>query len=159
MPESDFTDPFDLDIELRDAALDEANSPTRRMIANACLGMEMFDAFYATRELRELVDLVLAEDPRGKPRLATVLSTTCDDFQRCLYFCLAGRGAKQMADDLAWLQAMLDNRLLAGYYRGLNGIRLVTEPVPYVAPKPDGPLVSPDAGFELGPSWRVEQRH
>jgi hypothetical protein len=36
---------FDLDVTLRDAALDEQNRPTRRMIANAAIGMHVEDAF------------------------------------------------------------------------------------------------------------------
>ena len=46
---------FDLDVTLRDAALDEQNRPTRRMIANAAIGMHVEDAFYSVRELREAV--------------------------------------------------------------------------------------------------------
>lgn len=36
-----FRDRFDLDITLRDAALDAENRPTRRMIANASIGMDV----------------------------------------------------------------------------------------------------------------------
>jgi hypothetical protein len=50
---SNFLDRFDLDITLRDAALDPDNRPTRRMIANAAIGMDALDAYYAVREIRE----------------------------------------------------------------------------------------------------------
>ena len=50
-----FHNQFDLDITLRDAALDEQNRPTRRMIANAAIGMHVEDAYYSVRELREAV--------------------------------------------------------------------------------------------------------
>ena len=46
---------FDLDIALRDAALDELNRPTRRMLANASIGMDAMDAYYAAQELFEAV--------------------------------------------------------------------------------------------------------
>lgn len=40
----DYRDCFDLDITLRDAALDPEVRPTRRMIANAAIGMHVEDA-------------------------------------------------------------------------------------------------------------------
>ena len=44
---------FDLDITLRDAALDPNCRPTKRMLANASIGVEPFDAYYSARELYE----------------------------------------------------------------------------------------------------------
>ncbi|ODU17855.1 MAG: hypothetical protein ABS87_14915 [Sphingomonas sp. SCN 67-18] len=41
---------FDLDITLRDAALDMENRPTRRMIANAAIGMHVEDNYCSVRE-------------------------------------------------------------------------------------------------------------
>ena len=48
-----YFEPFDLDVTLRDAALDDQNRPTRRMLANAAIGMHVEDAYYSVRELRE----------------------------------------------------------------------------------------------------------
>ena len=61
---------FDLDVTLRDAALDEQNRPTRRMIANAAIGMHVEDAFYSVRELREAVSLVHENAAGGRAKLA-----------------------------------------------------------------------------------------
>src|SRR3546814_5250384 len=47
-----YFEPFDLDVTLRDAALDDQNRPTRRMLANAAIGMHVEDAYYSVRELR-----------------------------------------------------------------------------------------------------------
>ena len=91
---------FDLDITLTDAALDEANRPTRRMLANACIGIDPFDAYYASLELFEALQAVHEECADAKAKLARILSTRCDDFQRCLYYSLAGRGVVQMLADL-----------------------------------------------------------
>ncbi len=41
---------FDLDIVPQDAALEDGNRPTRRMLANARIGVEPFDACYAACE-------------------------------------------------------------------------------------------------------------
>ena len=61
-----YLDHFDLDVTLRDAAIDEQNRPTRRMIANAAIGMHIEDAFYSVRELREAVSWIHEGEPGGK---------------------------------------------------------------------------------------------
>src|SRR3546814_2542580 len=53
-----YFEPFDLDVTLRDAALDDQNRPTRRMLANAAIGMHVEDAYYSVRELREAVSWI-----------------------------------------------------------------------------------------------------
>lgn len=102
MSMSNFLDRFDLDITLRDAALDPDNRPTRRMIANAAIGMDALDAYYAVREIREAAQWIHEGLAQGKRKLASLLSNPqADDFQRTIYFCLAGRGVVEMLDDLA----------------------------------------------------------
>ena len=109
-PESFDIGAFDLEITLRDAALDEANRPTRRMLANACIGVDPFDAYYASLELFEALEAVHDECVGAKAKLARILSTRCDDFQRCLYYSLAGRGVVQMLEDFEWLLQILQGR-------------------------------------------------
>ena len=43
-------------------------------------------------------------------KLAEIISNSCDDFQRGIYYCLAGRGVVEMADAMDWLLAMLKAR-------------------------------------------------
>ena len=101
---------FDLDIALRDAGVDEMNRATRRSLANASIGVEAFDAYHSARELFETLE-ALHEGERGaKRKLTQVLSCGCDDYQRCLYYTLAGRGVLQMLDDLEWLLDLLKAR-------------------------------------------------
>ena len=144
---------FDLDLELRDAGCDERLSPTQRMIANAAIGIEPQDLYYATRELREAVDWVNACEPDGKRRLARILATPCDDFQRCLFFCLAGRGVGQMLEDLDWLEALALGRAKLAIEMDCAGIPVLPPENPYLAACPDGPLVDAAAEFTEGPSW------
>ncbi len=154
MKKTAFHDRFDLGITLRDAALDAENRPTRRMIANAAIGMNVEDAYYSVRELREAVSWVHEGVPAGKQKLAQILANDgADDFQRCIYFCLAGRGVVAMLDDLEWLEDLLERRgRVAGEVIRLRGSRMpLTNP--YVADAPDGPLVRKDGDFEQGPSW------
>ena len=147
-------DPFDCDVALRDAALDESNRPTQRMIANASLGMHLEDAYYSVRELRGAVSWVHEGETGGKRKLASILSNPAgDDFQRCIYFCLAGRGIVEMLDDLMWLEELLEARgRVAGsiHRRKIRARPLVS---PYVADEPDGPVVASTENFRQGRSW------
>lgn len=157
MTTSPFRDRFDFDITLRDAALDAENRPTRRMIANASLGIDVEDAYYSVRELREAVSWVHEGEPSGKAKLAGILANDgADDFQRCIYFCLAGRGVVAMLDDLEWLEDLLERRgRVAGEQKRLKGSRMPLVN-PYVADAPDGPMVKLDVDFEQGPSWSAD---
>ena len=122
MPIGAHTDHFDLDIELRDASCDLNVLPARRAIAALCIGVGVDDAYFSVRELREAVSLVHENAPGGRAKLASILSTSCDDFQRAIYFCLAGRGVVEMADAMDWLLAMLKARV-ASRVSGICGRR------------------------------------
>jgi hypothetical protein len=152
-----FHDRFDLDVTLRDASLDPEERPTRRMIAAAAIGMEVEDAYYSVRELRETVYWVHEGEIGGKARLAAILSNDgTDDFQRCVYYALAGRGVVEMLDDLMWLEDLLERR---GRVAGkLLRARIRTMPLvdPYVAKEPDGPVGEVPADFTQGPSWYLD---
>lgn len=147
---------FDLDITLRDAALDEKNRPTRRMLANACIEVEAYDAYYSTRELHEALWEIHETGVTAKPKLAQVLSSPCDDLQRCLYYCLAGRGVVQMLDDLAWLIELLEARSNISASLFTQGRFPLIQKAPYISAEPDGPVPSATADFELGQSWYLD---
>lgn len=147
---------FDLDIRLQDAALDDSNRPTRRMLANACIGVEAFDAYYAARELHDALAAVHEGLAKAKGRLAQILSTRCDDFQRCLYYIVAGRGVVQMLDDLDWLLAILKARTAISRDLLRKGRHPKFAASPYISSQPDGPVPSATAEFELGPSWYLD---
>jgi hypothetical protein len=124
------------------------------MIANASIGMDVEDAYYSVRELRQAVAWVHEGEPSGKAKLTAILANDgADDFQRCVYFCLAGRGVVAMLDDLEWLEDLLERRgRVAGEQKRRKGSRMpLTNP--YVGDSPDGPMVKLDADFEQGPSW------
>ena len=157
MPIGAHTDHFDLDIELRDASCDLNVLPARRAIAALCIGVGVDDAYFSVRELREAVSLVHENAPGGRAKLAAILSNSCDDFQRAIYFCLAGRGGVEMADAMDWLLAMLKARGRTAAWLSRSRVRRKDLVSPYVAEEPDGPLVSASADFELGQSWFVER--
>lgn len=156
MQQSRFTDRFDLDISLRDAALDPENCPNRRAIANASIGMEVEDAFYSVRELREAVSWVHEGRMDGEQKLASILGTQCDDYQRAIFYNLAGCGVVEMLDDLMWLEELLEarGRVAGEARRGRVATRPLTEP--YVAKAPDGLVGEYRPDFEEGPSWWLD---
>ena len=147
---------FDLDIALRDASLDELNRPPRRSLANASIGVESFDAYYAARELFETLEAVHEGKSGAKRKLSQVLSCPCDDFQRNLYYTVAGRGVIQMLDDLEWLLDLLQARcsLSGEFFR--SGQYPVLQVNPYVSAEPDGPTPAGNADFEQGASWFLD---
>ena len=156
MKRSAYLNRFDLDIKLRDASVDPANRPTQRMLAAAAIGMDVEDAYFAAVELREAVEWVHEGVSGGKRKLSTILGNSCDDYQRCLYYILAGRGVVQMLDDLMWLEELLEARgHVAGKLprRGVTTMPLVN---PYVAAEPDGPVVRPLDDFVQGASWSAD---
>ena len=144
---------FDPEVTLMDAAVEEEILPTMRMVANASLGVEPFDAYYAAQELLEVLEAVQRKTPGAKVRLAGILSADCDDYQGCLYYCLAGRGAGVMLLSLSWLVRILRGR--AGAMGEVLRTKAEVEPPcpPYVASQPDGPVPSASEDFHLGPSW------
>src|SRR3546814_18306549 len=117
-----YFEPFDLDVTLRDAALDDQNRPTRRMLANAAIGMHVEDAYYSVRELREAMSWVHEGATGGKRKLASILSNQAGhDFKRCIYFCLAASSIGELPDALMWLEELLE---APGRVAGSNQRRL-----------------------------------
>ncbi|MBI0477051.1 hypothetical protein D9601_17015 [Sphingomonas sp. MA1305] len=154
----DLLDRFDLDLSLDEAALAPDQSPARRMLANACIGMDTLDAFYAVAELRQAAAWVHDGDPAGRRKLVAILGNDAvDDFQRCLYYALAGRGIVAMLDDLAWLEALLERRAKVAGRLHARGVRVRPLVSPYVAAEADGPVGVFDPDFAQGPSWWLER--
>lgn len=147
---------FDLDLTLRDASLDPGNRPTRRMLAAAAIGTEIEDAYYAAVELREAVQWIHEGEPGAKLKLSMILGNRCDDYQRCLYFILAGRGVVQMLDDLMWLEDLLEARGRIAGKLLKRRMPVMPQVRPYVASAPDGPVVAVTRDFVLGPSWYLD---
>ncbi|MGR6331280.1 hypothetical protein ACU5AX_19635 [Sphingomonas sp. XXL09] len=153
---TDCIEAFDLDLTLKDASTDPIIRPTRRMIAAACIGMGPEDAYYSVRELREAIEWIHEGESSGKRKLTQILGNQCDDFQRCIYYALAGKGIVLILDDLLWLEGVLEAR---GRFAGeLFRMKRPTMPLvsPYVAAEPDGPVGRFDTGFEIGASWSFD---
>ena len=153
MQQADFIGAFDLDTVLIELSVDLDIRVTRRMLAGACIGSDPEDAYLSARELRESLEWIHEGQEAGKGKLTTILETPCDDFQRCLYYCVAGKGVVTMLDDLVWLEKLLEarGRLAARLYRDKAAVKPLVNP--YVASEPDGPVGRFDPAFRIGASW------
>ncbi len=150
-----FVKHFDSEIMLRDAALDPENSPNRRAIANLCLGMGYDDAYYSIGGLRQALGAIHeGEAKAGTAQLVEILSNKhCDDFQRAIYYALAGRGIADILASLDWIMDILKWRALTTGNLVKLGVRVQPLADPYVASEPDGPLVDETEEIRFGPSW------
>lgn len=153
---TDCIEAIDLDLTLKEASVDPDIRPTRRMIATACIGLGPEDAYYSVRELREAIEWIHAGEPAGKRKLTTILGNRCDDFQRCIFYALAGKGIVLILDDLLWLEGVLEAR---GRFAGqLMRMKRPVAPLfsPYIEAEPDGPVGRFDPDFEIGASWSFD---
>lgn len=109
------------------------------------------------RELREAVLAIHEGDLAGKSWLAAILSNDgTDDFQRCIYFALAGRGVVSMLDDLKWLEDLLERRGRVAGQMMQARVRVMPLLDPYVSKEPDGPVGTVHGDFRQGPSWYLD---
>ena len=147
---------LDADLVLRDFSLDPEVSPERRAICALTLGVGVNHAFYFVQELRQAISWTHDGKLEGKRKLSEILSSSACDYQRSIYYSLAGRGIVNTLNDLDWLFHQLAHRGRLCAENRQKGFRFTTDPNPYVAPEADGPLPEFDPHFELGPSWGSE---
>ena len=126
---------------------------TRRALAGVSVGVEVADAAQSAAELLNTVNLLCAGRPEGKTKLAGILGRQRDDYQRALWYNLAGRGPLTIVSDLAWLVALLDRRMAIARLARRRLCKTATLRAPYVAPEPEAPLGSYPTDFALGEAW------
>jgi hypothetical protein len=144
----------DLEFSFEEALCNPKLASSKRVLAGLCIGMDEEDAFAAVDELHAAVTAAVGTGSAGAERLMEVLSNrACDDFQRALYYALAGRGIDNMVTSLRWLREVLRVRRRASSWARLSDVPVVREPNPYVSDRPDGPVPAFDQDVQLGPSW------
>ncbi|MGL5839644.1 MAG: hypothetical protein ACRCY3_14205 [Sphingorhabdus sp.] len=84
-------DPFDPDLHLKEVR-DDPDAPwTRRALAGVSVGIPTRSGFQKCEELLNAILMICNGIGAGKIKLAEILSAKRDDYQRCLWFALAGR--------------------------------------------------------------------
>jgi hypothetical protein len=146
-------EPFDIDAELKEIADSDHEQNSLRVLALLSLGLPAEEAFLRTRELLETVQLSASDIPAGKRRLAALLGLQENDYQRAVYYALAGRGALAMLCDLQRLTNVLESRYLLSIAAHNHDVELSQPFNPYLTDKPDGPLGTFDPDYTLSDIW------
>jgi hypothetical protein len=145
--------PFDVDTELREIADSDHEQNSLRVLALLSIGLPAEEAFLRCRELLETVQWSASNLAAGKRRLAALLGSQEKDYQRGIYYALAGRGAIAMLSDLQRLTNALESRYLLSIAAGNHSVQIAQPIDPYLADKPDGPLGTFDPDYTLSDIW------
>lgn len=151
---SEWTKNIDIDLGLTEIRDSVDEQWTLRALAGASVGVEAGDAYAAARELSDIVNGLMAGIDGSKAALATILGGRGNDYQRCLWYNLAGRDPLGTAVDLARLVQLLGRRreLAREAASAMTGVSIAHDP--YVTDEVDGPLGSFSGEFTLGRQWR-----
>lgn len=147
------TECVDVDLELIDVRDNVDESWTLRALAGQSVGMPLEDGYLASAELLCAFEWICDGNPAGKAKLAEILFNTCNDYQRALYYIIAGRGPFGAIADLPRLVALMKSRLLFGRHGVKQDLGIKMQREPYLEERPDGPLHAKDVSFELPRSW------
>ena len=141
-----------------DAALIEARDNvdeiwTRRAIAGVSVGVPVGDALESARELLTALNLICSARAEGKSKLASILGRARDDYQRALWYNLAGRGPLAIVSDIAWLVALLERRNEIADLASKFECEIAIGSTPYSIGQAEAPLGSFSGNFRLGDAW------
>lgn len=144
----------DIDLGLKEVRDNPDLNWTIRALAGHSIGIDPEDGFLAARELREAICWAVDGRPEGKRRLAAILGCNGDDYQRALYYSLAGRGPVGMIDDLDELVKLMQARSDAAHEAIVRELGVVVADAPYrFFDEADGPLGRFDPDFAFGAAW------
>jgi hypothetical protein len=141
--------PFDLDLGLKEVRDDNGQQPSRRVLASLSVGMPAGDAFFAARELQNAVELIVSGSRRGRVKLAEILGARGDDYQRALWYSVSGRDHFGVLSDLGWLVELLDARLKIAVEMNGKGVDVTMDPSSYACDGPRGPFGEFSSEFDV----------
>jgi hypothetical protein len=146
---------LNIDIDLGLAEVRDCNDEhwTMRALAGASVGVDPEDALSAASELSRAVNGLMAGNRETKSELATILGGRGNDYQRCLWYALAGRDPLGTSVDLGRLVELLGARAQLARNAAARGSGIVLSPAPYVTDSVDGPLGVFSPEFTLGAHW------
>jgi hypothetical protein len=126
---------------------------TLRALCGASVGVDPEEAHGAAFELSEVVNGLMVGSQSAKASLAVILGGRGNDYQRCLWYSVAGRDPLGSAVDLDRLVKILGRRreFARAAARCSSGVTLTADP--YVTDDVDGPLGRFSSDFTLGRQW------
>ncbi len=150
---ANWTQNIDVDLGLAEVRDCPDEYWTMRALAGASIGVDPEDALSSAAELSMIVNALMAGDEAAKSALARVLGGRGNDYQRCLWYSLAGRDPLGTAVDLGRLVEMLSARAEMARRAAVMGTGVVIAVNPYVSDEVDGPLGVFSSAFTLGKQW------
>jgi hypothetical protein len=147
-------DPIDLDLGLIEVRDNPYESWTIRSLAGHSVGMPPEDGYFAAVELLTAITFCADGWKEGKLKLAQILSAPEIDYQRALYFALAGRGPLAMLGDLKRLVDLMQARFRLAEAASAQGLAIKVANSPYLHfDGPDGPQGTFCPDFSLASAW------
>jgi hypothetical protein len=125
-----------------------------RALAGASVGVDPVAGLQAVTELETALNAVLRGDYAGKSALARILSATSCDYQRALWYNLAGRHPLTVASALGGLRKMMNARAEMWLMADRLGLQPTREPDAYFTNRQEGPRGIFSGAFSLGSHWR-----
>jgi hypothetical protein len=144
---------IDIDLELREIRDCADEYWTMRALAGSSVGVDPEDALSGAAELARAVNGLMAGHADAHELLARILGSRGSDFQRCLWYILAGRDPLGTSVDLGRLVEMLAGRAAMARTAAVTGSGVVLEDNPYVTEEADGPVGRFSDSFTLGAHW------
>ena len=152
-----FTDQWlegiDIDGALYDVRDDDSQTWEARALAGASIGIDAIAGFRAVLELCEAMNRIVRGEDDGKRRLAEILGRGGDDYQRCLWYSVAGRDPLAVATCFSELEKLMAARASLWVDASRRGLAPSKTDNPYWTSSPEGPRAKFDAQFELGEHW------
>lgn len=144
-------DPLDPDLHLKEVR-DDPDAPwTRRALAGASVGIPAERGYERCAQLLNAIVMICDGVDEGKIRLAEILSAQADDYQRCLWFAVAGREPWSCFFDLHWLVGAMRTRKQWTATAATGGCQMLALQTPYRLDQPDGPRGKFTPDFTFGP--------
>src|SRR3546814_9052640 len=101
---------IDIDGALYDGRDDDSQTWEARALAGASIDSDAIAGFRAVLELCEAMNRIVRGEDDGKRRLAEILGRDGDDYQRCLWYSVAGRDPLAVATCFSELEKLMAER-------------------------------------------------
>lgn len=152
--DQEWLDSLDVDLALKEVR-DCPDEPwTKRAIAGASVGTEVRTAYEEAAELLSIFDLMAVGLPEAKPQLSQLLGARGNDYQRCLFYSLAGRPPLECIVSLRWLVDALRARVQLARQCIVADLDYTTGPPAYSYDESDGPLGTFPLDYRLSDQWQ-----
>ena len=144
---------IDIDGALYDVRDDDSQTWEARALAGASIGIDPIAGLRAVIELSTAMERLVRGESEGKAQLANILGRDGDDYQRCLWYSVAGRDPLAVATCFSELEKLMAARASLWVEASRRGLAPSKSDNPYWTSSPEGPRAKFDAQFELGEHW------